>query len=54
MGRILSSIEVDGSIPIEFNRSQNFTSRIEILCCLTAREATWVSKTTSMMAKSVL
>lgn len=43
MGRILSSVEVDGSIPIEFNRSQNFTSRIEILCCLTAREATWVS-----------
>lgn len=51
---MLPPIEVDGNIPIEFNNSQNFTSRTEILCCLTAHEAKWLSNTRSMMAERVL
>lgn len=54
MGKMLPPIEVDGNIPIEFNNSQNFTSRTEILCCLTAHEAKWLSNTRSMMAERVL
>lgn len=40
-----------GNIPIEFNKSQNFTRRTEILCCLTAHEDKWVSNTRSVMAE---
>lgn len=54
MGKILSSIEVDSNIPIEFNKSQNFTSRTEIICCFTAHEAKWVSNTRSVMAEKAL
>jgi len=54
MGKILSSVEVDSNIPTELNRSQNFTRRTDILCCLTAQEAKWVSNTRTVTAKRAL